>query len=250
MWGGNKATGTTASPTPPKNSAAAPVSTADAAAPPTSTDVAAAAATSSAALASGVGMAAAPALAAGTKAEPENQHVLVEAAPVQKMKYTKKSDCPMRADNEPGPSQEQEKEAEPEIITRSLSLSELRDMRKDFSYHPGENFVTWLLRCWDNRASILELEGKEAKQLGSLARDGGIDKAIGKNEQDLSLWRRLLSGVRERYPFSEDAVSYPGKWTNRERGIQYLRELAVQELVYYDPDVEQFPTEPAEVQCT
>ena len=49
-------------------------------------------------------------------------------------------------------------------------------MRKDFSHHPGEHIATWLLQCWDNRASSLELEGKEAKQLGSLARDGGIDK--------------------------------------------------------------------------
>ena len=58
-------------------------------------------------------------------------------------------------------------------------------MWKDFSRHPGEHIVTWLLRCWDNGASSLELEGKEAKQLGSLARDGGIDKAIGKKEQIL-----------------------------------------------------------------
>jgi len=50
----------------------------------------------------------------------------------------------------------------------------------------------------------LELEGKEAKQLGSLAREGGIDKVIEKKEQVLSLWRRLFSGVRERYPFSDD----------------------------------------------
>jgi len=35
-----------------------------------------------------------------------------------------------------------------------------------------------------------------------------------------------------------------------ERGIQYLRELAVRELVYYDPDDEQLPTDPDEVQCT
>jgi len=35
-----------------------------------------------------------------------------------------------------------------------------------------------------------------------------------------------------------------------ERGIQYLRELAVRELVYYDPDDEQLPTYPDEVQCT
>ena len=69
-------------------------------------------------------------------------------------------------------------------------------MRKDFNRDPGEHIVTWLLQCWDNGASSLELEGKEAKQLGSLARDGGIDKAIGKKEQVLSLWRRLLSGVR------------------------------------------------------
>jgi len=96
----------------------------------------------------------------------------------------------------------------------------------------------------------LELDSKEAKQLGSLARDGGIGKAIGKKAQVLSLWRRLLSGVRERYPFSEDVVCYPGKWTNMERGTQYLRELPVRELVYCDLDDEQLPTDPDEVQCT
>jgi len=58
--------------------------------------------------------------------------------------------------------------------------------------------VTWLLQCWDNGTSSLELEGKEAKQLGSLAREGDIDKPIGKKAQVLSLWRRLLSGMRER----------------------------------------------------
>jgi len=49
--------------------------------------------------------------------------------------------------------------------------------------------------------------------------------------------------VRERYPFSEDVVRYPGKWTNMERGIQYLRELSVQ-------DDKQLPADPDEVQCT
>ncbi|GAB0192689.1 hypothetical protein GRJ2_001734200 [Grus japonensis] len=123
-------------------------------------------------------------------------------------------------------------------------------MRKDFSRLPGEHIITWLLHCWDNGASSLELEGREAKQLGSLSREGGIDKAIGKKAQALSLWRRLLSSVRERYPFSEDVVCRPGKWTTMERGIQYLRELAVREMVYYDPDNAQLPTDPDEVQCT
>ncbi|GAB0206979.1 hypothetical protein GRJ2_003163500 [Grus japonensis] len=147
-------------------------------------------------------------------------------------------------------NREQEEEPEPEVITRSLSLSELRDMRKDFSRLPGEHIITWLLCCWDNGASSLELEGREAKQLGSLSREGGIDKAIGKKAQALSLWRRLLSSVRERYPFSEDVVCHPDKRTTMERGIQYMRELAVREMVYYDPDNAQLPADPDEVQCT
>ncbi|KAK4813969.1 hypothetical protein QYF61_003703, partial [Mycteria americana] len=59
-------------------------------------------------------------------------------------------------------------------------------MRKDFSHRPGEHVVTWLLQCWGDGASSLELEGKEAKQLGSLSREGDIDKAIGKGAQVIS----------------------------------------------------------------
>ncbi|XP_074909170.1 ubiquitin carboxyl-terminal hydrolase 4 isoform X3 [Buteo buteo] len=182
----------------------------------------------------------------GTAAEPENQTVPVSVAPVQKKKYTKKSAHLVRDESEPGSSQEQEEEAEPKIITRSLCPSQLRDIQKDFSRYPGEHIVTWLLRCWDGGASSLELEGREAKQLGSLSREGGIDKAIGKKTQTLSLWRRLLLGVKERYPFKEDITCYPGKWTTMERGIQYLRELAVLEVIYN----ERLPRDPDEVQCT
>ncbi|GAB0210099.1 hypothetical protein GRJ2_003475700 [Grus japonensis] len=135
------------------------------------------------------GTVATPTLATGSAAEPKNQPVLVSVAPIQKKKYTRKSVRLVKDDDEPGPSQEQEEEAEPEVITRSLSLRELRDMRKDFSRLLGEHIITWLLRCWDNGASSLELEGREARQLGSLSREGGIDKAIGKKTQALSLWR-------------------------------------------------------------
>ena len=166
--------GTATGAAPPVRPAAPPVQQA-VIAPPTSTTAAAA---TGAAPASPVGMAADPAPEAGTMAEPKNQTIQVSVAPVQKKKYAKKSARHGRADNEPGPSQEQEKEAEAEIISRSLSLSKLRDTRKDFSHHPGKHIITWLLRCWDNGASILELEGKEAKQLGSLAMEGGIDKVI------------------------------------------------------------------------
>ena len=72
-------------------------------------------------------------------------------------------------------------------------------MQKDFTRHPGEHIITWLLRCWDNGADGHDLEGREAKQLGSLAREGGIDKAIAKEKRSLSLWRRLLAAVKERF---------------------------------------------------
>ncbi|GAB0208963.1 hypothetical protein GRJ2_003362000 [Grus japonensis] len=168
-----------------------------------------------------IGTVATQTLVTGTVAEQIKKPVLASVAPIHKKKYTKKSVRLVKDDDEPGPSREQEEEAEPEVITQSLSLSELQDMRKDFSRLPGEDILTWLLRCWDNGTSSLELEGRETKQLGSLSREGGIDKAIGKKTQALSLWRRLLSSLRGRYPFSED-VHWPGKWTTMERGIQYL----------------------------
>ncbi|GAB0207306.1 hypothetical protein GRJ2_003196200 [Grus japonensis] len=125
----------------------------------------------------------------GTAAEPKDQLIAVSVTSTHKKKYTRKSVRLVKDDDEPGPSREQEEETEPEVITRSLSLRELRDMQKDFSRLPGEHIITWLLRCWDNGASSLELEGREAKQLGSLSREGGIDKVTGKKTQALSLWR-------------------------------------------------------------
>jgi len=116
----------------------------------------------------GTAFAPAPAPAAGITAEPSDQPVPVAVASVKLKKDAKRADRSSRDDDEPGSS----REIETEIITRSLSLSELRDMRKDFSRHPGEHIVTWLLRCWDNGASSLELEGKEAKQLRSLPGQG------------------------------------------------------------------------------
>lgn len=73
------------------------------------------------------------------------------------------------------------------VNKKSLSLRELRDIREDFSQNPGEYAAIQLFLCWDNRASSLKWEGKEAKELGSLSREEGIDNRIGKGEQILSL---------------------------------------------------------------
>ncbi|OPJ68355.1 hypothetical protein AV530_017827 [Patagioenas fasciata monilis] len=88
-----------------------------------------------------------------------------------------------------GTEQSVEEELEPEVTVRSLFLKELRGVKKDFSLHEGEPIATWLIQCWDGRANSLELESNEARQLESPARDGGIDKSIGKRKQSQSLWR-------------------------------------------------------------
>ncbi|GAB0208818.1 hypothetical protein GRJ2_003347500 [Grus japonensis] len=123
-------------------------------------------------------------------------------------------------------------------------------MRKDYSRQPGERIAAWLLRCWDNGADSQQLEGREAQQLGSLARNRGIERGIGKETAICSLWRRLLSSVRARYPFKEDLVNSPGKWTTADEGIQYLRELAVLEVIYSDLDDEEVSKDPEDVLCT
>jgi len=119
--GKNEAAGTATGTVPPAIPAAPPAQQA-VTAPLTST-TAAAATIIGAAPVSLVGTAAAPASlpAAGIAAEPNDQPVPVAVTPVKLKKDTKKADRSEKDDNEPGSSQE----TETEIITWSLSLSEL-----------------------------------------------------------------------------------------------------------------------------
>ncbi|XP_049649847.1 uncharacterized protein LOC126035354 [Accipiter gentilis] len=124
-------------------------------------------------------------------------------------------------------------------------------MRKQYSRQPGERIAAWLVQCWDNGADSQQLEGKEAQELGSLARNWGIERGIGKEAAVCSLWSRLLSSVTARYPFKEDLVNSSGKWTTTaDEGIQYLRELAVVEVIYSDLDDDEVSKDPDDVLCT
>ncbi|KAK4810931.1 hypothetical protein QYF61_013339 [Mycteria americana] len=123
--------------------------------------------------------------ATGTAAESGNQPVPVSVDPIHKKKsWKRKSTRLEREDEKAGPSQGEEEEKE-ELMdemetTRSLSLNELRDMRRDFSHRPGEHV--------------------------------------------------------DRYPFKEDPANSQSEWTTIEGGSQYLRELAVVEVIYSNLD--------------
>jgi len=65
-------------------------------------------------------------------------------------------------------------------------------MQKDCNHQPGEWIAAWLLQQWGNRANSQQLEGEEAQQLGSLARNWGNKRRLGKQTAICSLWRWLL----------------------------------------------------------
>ncbi|XP_026712425.1 E3 ubiquitin-protein ligase AMFR isoform X1 [Athene cunicularia] len=205
------------------------------------------------------GTAATPAPTTGIAAEPENQPVLASDTLSLKKKYWKqKSTHLVREEtllDEADYSSQEEEEEEAELINegvapRSISMTQLQHMRKDFSRRSGEYIATWLLRCWDNGAGCLELEGSIVRRLGSLCREESVDKAIVKEPQIFSLWKRLLSGVKEGYPFKNNVICHPDKWTTMEKGIQYLRELAMLEVIKDAVNNKQLSTDPDEVRCT
>ncbi|KAK4810679.1 hypothetical protein QYF61_007479 [Mycteria americana] len=77
--------------------------------------------------------------------QPGNQPVSVSVAPIHKKKSWKRKSARLeREDERAGPSQgeEEEKVVDEMETTQSLSLSELRDIRKDFCRCPGEHVVT------------------------------------------------------------------------------------------------------------
>jgi len=56
--------------------------------------------------------------------------------------------------------------------------------------------------------------------------------------------------VRVIYPFKEDLTNSPEKWTTADEVIQYLRELAVLEVIYSDLDDDEVSKDPEGVLCT
>ncbi|GAB0208680.1 hypothetical protein GRJ2_003333700 [Grus japonensis] len=55
--------------------------------------------------------------------------------------------------------------------------------------------------------------------------------------------------MKARYPLKEDLRNYQGKYSITEEDVQYLRELAVMEMIYSNLDNNQASEDPDDVQC-
>ncbi|KAF4795792.1 hypothetical protein TURU_090061 [Turdus rufiventris] len=102
-----------------------------------------------------------------TVTEPEQPRPVADAT-IQKKKSKSKSVWIVTDKDVAGPSHPAE-ETDPEIITHSLSLSELRDQQREFTHQTNESILTWLLCIWDTAANDTILDGSEARQLESLS---------------------------------------------------------------------------------
>jgi len=55
--------------------------------------------------------------------------------------------------------------------------------------------------------------------------------------------------MKDRYPFKEERANSRSKWTNIEGGIQYLRELAMVEVIYNNLNEDHISKDLDEIQC-
>ncbi|KAJ7415208.1 hypothetical protein BTVI_38932 [Pitangus sulphuratus] len=104
-------------------------------------------------------------------------------------------------------------------VLRSMTLAELRDLRKDYTRQPGERILSWLLRCREGGVRAHMLARHEAQQLGSLTINSKLDQFVADAKPETSLWSRLVTGVKEKYPFKDYLTCPPKKWTKVEEAI-------------------------------
>ncbi|NWV06137.1 DZIP3 ligase, partial [Ptilonorhynchus violaceus] len=131
------------------------------------------------------------------------------------------------------------------------SQRKLQEIRRCFTRQPGESLLAWLSRCWVLGANMdIFLNSTEAKQLGSLSRDVAIDKRLGTRIGTCSLWRRLVSSVREAYPFEDDLIVYRDRWNDELEGIQYLTELTLVDILYWNSWDKRCIDNPGDAYCS
>ncbi|RMC03402.1 hypothetical protein DUI87_20599 [Hirundo rustica rustica] len=108
-------------------------------------------------------------------AEPQGQSQPAAAAPVETKKYKVKSEHSGSKDKKGGPSQPTG-ESEVEIIAESLTSESLRNLQKDLARWGREAYTAWLLWVWDLIGIGMQLDSGEARNLGPLTQDSGVNQ--------------------------------------------------------------------------
>ncbi|RMC10094.1 hypothetical protein DUI87_12892 [Hirundo rustica rustica] len=121
-------------------------------------------------------------------AEPQGQPQPAAVAPVETKKYKVKSEHPGNKDKKRGPSQPGGK-SEVEIITESLTYESLRNLQKDLARRGHEAYTAWLLRVWDLIGTGVQLDSSEARNLGPLTQDSGVNQPVCKSDRE---WRLIV----------------------------------------------------------
>ncbi|RMC21422.1 hypothetical protein DUI87_02288 [Hirundo rustica rustica] len=182
-------------------------------------------------------------------AEPQGQPQPAAVAPVETKKYKVKSEHPGNKDKKGGPSQPGG-ESEVEIITESLTYESLHNLQKDLAQRGREAYTAWLLRVWDLIGTGVQLNSSEARNLGPLTQDSGVNQLLVREPGPLSLWERLLMSVWERFVHRDRMQEHQHRmrWKTLEEGIQQLREVAVLEVLFGRGG--QHDNDPDKVRCT
>ncbi|NWW57453.1 DZIP3 ligase, partial [Ifrita kowaldi] len=130
------------------------------------------------------------------------------------------------------------------------SQRKLQEIQQRFTRLPDESLLLWLYRCWFVGANAdVFLTRDEARQLGSLSRDVAVDRGIARRMGTLSLWRRLVSSVREAYT-ADEVIAYRDRWNTKLEGVEYLTELTMVDILYWKTRNIQFLDDPDEAYCT
>ncbi|RMC13547.1 hypothetical protein DUI87_08623 [Hirundo rustica rustica] len=179
------------------------------------------------------------------QAEPQGQPQPAAVAPVETKKYRVKSANPGNKDKKGGPSQPAG-ESEVEIITESLTYGSLCSIVQ----RGREAYTTWLLQVWDLMGTGVQLDSGEARNLGPLTQDSGVNQGFIREPGPLSLWERLLMSVRERSVHRDRMQEHQHRmrWKTLEEGIQQPREVAVLEVLFGRSG--QHDNDPNKVRCT
>ena len=99
-------------------------------------------------------------------------------------------------------------------------------------------------------STSVHLDSTEARNLGSLSQDSGVDQIFVREPGPLPLWERLLMSVRKRFVNRERMQEHHNRmqWKTLEEGIQQLKEVAVLEVLFGRDG--QHDNNPDKVRCT